>query len=312
MKTLKFRPALAQLITEGKKTTTWRLFDDKDLQAGDTVELMNSETKEVFGRAVITEVDEKSIKDLDAYDWEGHERFPSDEAMYTAYRTYYPGKEIGPDTIVKVLHFTPQVNDKKAQTISTYDHSAKQLADKFDSLGARIADIEETFALVEKENPKVLEIGCGNGRDAAEILKRTNDYIGVDISEELIKLARQKVPQAKFEVADITDFSLPERVDIVFAFASLIHLNKEDFAMVLDKIFNSLNPGGAVRISLKHSDVYKEVTKEDEFGVRTYYHYSQGDMAKLAKNFAFIKNELNDLRGQKWLEILLQKRSERV
>lgn len=197
--------------------------------------------------------------------------------------------------------------DKKAETIATYNHSAKALADKFDHLGARVSDIEETFALVKKQNPKVVEIGCGNGRDAAEILKRTNDYLGTDISEELIKLAGEKVPQGKFEVVDITVFSFPNNLDIVFAFASLIHLNKEDFAVVLDKIFDALNPGGAVRISLKHSDVYKEVTKEDEFGVRTYYHYSQEDVAELAKKFTFIKNELSDLRGQKWLEILLHK-----
>lgn len=106
MKTIKFRPALAQLILEGKKTTTWRLFDDKDLQAGDVVELMNWETKEVFGRAVITETDEKSIKDLNDKDWEGHERFVNDEEMYAKYREYYPGREIGPDTLVKILHFT--------------------------------------------------------------------------------------------------------------------------------------------------------------------------------------------------------------
>jgi uncharacterized protein YhfF len=105
MKTIKFRPALAQLILEGKKTTTWRLFDDKDLKVGDDVELMNWETKEVFGHAVITEVSEKAIKDLDNHDWEGHERFPNDEAMYADYRTYYPGREIGPDTLVKIFHF---------------------------------------------------------------------------------------------------------------------------------------------------------------------------------------------------------------
>jgi len=31
MKTLKFREKLSKLILSGKKTTTWRLFDDKDL-----------------------------------------------------------------------------------------------------------------------------------------------------------------------------------------------------------------------------------------------------------------------------------------
>ncbi len=106
MKTIKFRPELAQLILDGTKTTTWRLFDDKDLQAGDVVELMNKATLQPFGRATITEVVLKPIKALDDADWEGHERFPNEEAMYTAYRGYYPGHEVGPETMVKILPFT--------------------------------------------------------------------------------------------------------------------------------------------------------------------------------------------------------------
>ena len=88
--------------------------------------------------------------------------------------------------------------NKKLQTIETYNKSAKQLADKFDSLGTYAVDIEEVFDLVKKANPKVLEIGCANGRDALEILKRTNDYIGIDIAEQLIDIARRKIPRAKF------------------------------------------------------------------------------------------------------------------
>ena len=54
---------------------------------------MNKATGEVFGRAVIATVVDKSIKDLDDADWEGHERFPSEEAMYAAYREYNPGRK---------------------------------------------------------------------------------------------------------------------------------------------------------------------------------------------------------------------------
>ncbi len=107
MKPMKFRPALAKLILEGKKTTTWRLFDDKDLQVGDVLELKDWETKLPFGRAVITEVKEKALMDLDDADWEGHERFASDEEMYQKYREYYPDKKISPHTIVKIIHFQP-------------------------------------------------------------------------------------------------------------------------------------------------------------------------------------------------------------
>lgn len=58
---------------------------------------------------------------------------------------------------------------------------------------------------------------------------------------------------------------------------------------------------------MKYSDEYKEVTKEDEFGIRTYYHYSLNDIKELSYQFHLLKNLENDLRGQKWIEIMLQK-----
>lgn len=105
MKTLKFTPELAQLVLDEKKTTTWRMFDDKDLQPGDELELMNKATMKVFAHAKITEIAEKPLGALGDADWEGHERFTNEDEMYKNYRGYYPGREIGPDTIVKIVHF---------------------------------------------------------------------------------------------------------------------------------------------------------------------------------------------------------------
>jgi len=39
MKTVKFRDYLVPLVLSGGKTSTWRLFDDKDLSVGDEIEL---------------------------------------------------------------------------------------------------------------------------------------------------------------------------------------------------------------------------------------------------------------------------------
>ena len=197
--------------------------------------------------------------------------------------------------------------NNKDKTIETYQKSAKELAKKFDSQGARIYDIKEVFDLVNKDNPVVLEIGCGNGRDAFEILRYTNNYLGVDISQELIKLAMEKNPGAKFKLADIEDYAFLENLDIIFAFASLIHVPKENLKSILDKSFNALNKGGVVRISLKYSDMYKEVTKEDEFGVRTYYLYSRDDIKNMSDRFEILRSDINHLRNQDWLEVVLKK-----
>lgn len=197
--------------------------------------------------------------------------------------------------------------DKKTQTVTTYNTSAQALADKFDALGARKSDISAVFLSTEINEPVVLEIGCGNGRDAQEIFTYANNYTGIDVSEKLIELAQKKVPRAKFEVADIELYSFPKKYDVVFAFASLIHVSKDSFKEILIKIFDALNPGGIARISLKHNAVYAEETKQDEFGIRTYYYYSQKDIKELANKFKIVENETNELGGQTWLEVTLRK-----
>ncbi|MDE2018969.1 MAG: class I SAM-dependent methyltransferase [Patescibacteria group bacterium] len=197
--------------------------------------------------------------------------------------------------------------EEKSQTVDAYNNSAHQLAAKFDEIGVRISDIRETFQLVDKINPKILEIGCGNGRDTEEIIKETNDYLGIDISEGMIALAKRKVPNGRFEVADIENFFFPDGLDIIFAFASLLHVPKESLKEILAHSYAALNEGGAMRISLKHKDNYEKILKEDKFGKRMFYFYSQKDIEELAGKFIIVKNGLQELRGVQWLEVLLRK-----
>lgn len=105
MKTLKFKTHLCDQILDGSKTSTWRLFDDKNLQKGDELEFIHKDTGETFGTAVITALHTKTLGSLEDSDWEGHERFASDEEMYATYREYY-GDKVNPDTEVKIITFS--------------------------------------------------------------------------------------------------------------------------------------------------------------------------------------------------------------
>ncbi len=104
IKTLKFRPNLVEQILLGEKSSTWRLFDDKDLKEGDQLTLINKETLKEFGTAVITSLKIKTLSTLTETDWEGHERFSSDEEMYAKYREYY-GEKVNPNSEVKIISF---------------------------------------------------------------------------------------------------------------------------------------------------------------------------------------------------------------
>lgn len=104
MKTLKFRDYLVRLVLSGEKNSTWRLFDDKDLQVGDEIALQVWVTNEIFGHAVITKVVEKPFRELTAGDKAGHEEFENIEEMYATYSKYYKQPVTG-DTVVKILWF---------------------------------------------------------------------------------------------------------------------------------------------------------------------------------------------------------------
>lgn len=67
-------------------------------------------------------------------------------------------------------------------TIATYDNSAEELAEYFRSIGPRIQDLEKGLSLAgaNKGTARVVEIGCGDGRDAREIIKRVDWYEGFD------------------------------------------------------------------------------------------------------------------------------------
>ncbi len=75
MKTLKFESHLADMILAGAKRSTWRMFDDKDLQTGDIVELWRRSPLEPIGQAELTLVYEKAIKEIAKEDYDGHETY---------------------------------------------------------------------------------------------------------------------------------------------------------------------------------------------------------------------------------------------
>lgn len=107
MKTLKFRKYLSELILRGEKDSTWRLFDDKDLCAGDEVSFLVWETQEEFAKAILLDVKETTFGKLTEKDWEGHEKFSSDKEMYTTCTKYY-GRQVTKDSPVKIVKFALQ------------------------------------------------------------------------------------------------------------------------------------------------------------------------------------------------------------
>lgn len=196
------------------------------------------------------------------------------------------------------------------RTIETYNNSAEELSEYFKGIGPRIANIElglrEAHA---KNNASVVEIGCGDGRDASEIVKRVGSYIGFDPSTELLERARKKVPRGVFIEAEAMTFDYPDNLDVVYAFASLLHSPKDEVKQVCRKVLAALKPGGIFYISLKEDTNYNSAVQRDRFGERLFYYYNVPLFIELSgPQFEKAYQEHLIIGHTRWFELALRKK----
>lgn len=116
---------------------------------------------------------------------------------------------------------------------------------------------------------RVLDLGCGNGDKLARLADRF-EVVGVDLSEEQLRLARARVPEAKLVHADFAELELGvESFDAITAFYSIIHVPRETHAELFARILSWLRPGGLFLASLSH--VGSPDRTEEWLGVQMFF-----------------------------------------
>jgi len=95
----------------------------------------------------------------------------------------------------------------------------------------------------------VLEIGCGTGGFARRLAERSERVLALDLSPEMIRLAREhsaQFPNIDFQLADVRDASFPiGSFDCIATIATLHHL---PFPETLLKMKTALKPGGVLLV----------------------------------------------------------------
>lgn len=94
-----------------------------------------------------------------------------------------------------------------------------------------------------------LDVACGTGRHL-EFLRRTHRVTGVDVSPEMLRVARRRLPRTRFVLGDMRTFDLKESFDVVSCLYSAIgHLRTEhDLRSALRNFARHLRPGGVAII----------------------------------------------------------------
>ena len=134
--------------------------------------------------------------------------------------------------------------------IVLWDSIGPAYEDAFHGLRTQLTSIDWILSELEKssiEKARTLDIGCGTGRPVCSRLADAgHDAQGIDISPEMIKAAEQRVPNAKFLVADLTSWSPDgEEFDVITAYFSMIaSLSQDQIKETIKRIYSWLKPGG--------------------------------------------------------------------
>lgn len=106
-----------------------------------------------------------------------------------------------------------------------------------------------------KSDEQVLDLGCGDGKVTVEIaeLVREGKVLGVDNSEAMINLAKEKFPHSKysnlsFKVLDAKELNFNEEFDVILSNAALHWV--DDHLKVLKGMYNSLKNAGRIILQM--------------------------------------------------------------
>jgi cyclopropane fatty-acyl-phospholipid synthase-like methyltransferase len=152
----------------------------------------------------------------------------------------------------------------------------------------------------------VLDVGCGPGKPVDDFLVKSGYAVnGIDISESMIEIAKQNVPQAFYEVKDMSELKDGEYcVDGIVSFYAIFHTPREKHLELLKKFITFMPNGGTLLITMGSSDW---VGSEDFHGENmSWSHYDAEKNAELVKEagFQIILNEI-DTSGNERHQILL-------
>ncbi|MFT5103124.1 MAG: 2-polyprenyl-3-methyl-5-hydroxy-6-metoxy-1,4-benzoquinol methylase [Candidatus Latescibacterota bacterium] len=181
---------------------------------------------------------------------------------------------------------------------NTYNSLAKQYQDKFMNWDGYHKTYDTFLATLTSEPTTLLEIGCGPGNVTRYLLqKRPGLKIhGIDISPNMIALAKQNNTEASFEVMDCRAIdSLEQRFDAIMCGFCIPYINKEDAIQLIQHAASLIEANGIFYLSNMEETYGKSGLKgspNHDLEVFIYFHEAEYLMEALSENGFELMHEI--------------------
>jgi SAM-dependent methyltransferase len=142
-------------------------------------------------------------------------------------------------------------SDYSASTTAYYDSHASEFCKNTASVD--VSELYGPFLELLPAGGRILDAGCGSGRDSLAFLQRGFSVVSMDASAEMVKattaLTRQAALLLRFDEIDCEG-----EFDGIWACASLLHVSRRDLAAVLGRLNRALRTNGVLYVSFKYGD----------------------------------------------------------
>lgn len=193
-------------------------------------------------------------------------------------------------------------------TLDFYNRNAQFFVT--DTKDVQFTEIQDVFLSYLSSGSKILDFGCGSGRDTKYFLDKGYVVDAIDGSEELCKIASAytgiEVKNSLFEELDAR-----EEYSGIWACASILHIPKEELQAILRKMMISVVDGGIIYASFKYGDF-------EGFRNGRYFTYLDEDtfttliksISELQIEKMWLSNDVRVGRGEEqWLNVILIKQA---
>lgn len=141
-------------------------------------------------------------------------------------------------------------------TLKYYQDNAQTFFDG--TVNVDMFSLYETFTRHLAPGAKVLDAGCGSGRDAKAFLEMGYQVEAFDASSAMVELARGHTG-LPVQLMTFADVEWKEEFDGIWCCASLLHVPAVELPGVMRRLADALKPGGVWYLSFKYGDGEREV-----------------------------------------------------
>jgi SAM-dependent methyltransferase len=197
------------------------------------------------------------------------------------------------------------------QTIDAYERSAKECIARWNRRRHRRPPLLVEWLQGLPAGARLLDLGCGGGKDVGDLDRRGYRVVGVDRTSALLSAGRCRYPSLPLVRADFRDLPFQAMsFDGLWAAASLMHLPKPDARRILADLCKLVRPGGLFAATVTYGVKSRLVTDGWVPG-RYFARWKKEELARAVRRAGWEILELkiitNRERKGRWLSLLAQK-----